>query len=282
MLIIREGNSHFVVSIEYLFKTREAAKVRCYELASFPLFSSRISFSFKVTRLVLQGWSAYNLSANFRETTWTCWLSDVFHHTFLKQSLANWEFESRIFLPFNAFPFVFMDTLRHINQFSWIILFVTVPCNVPNFFLWFCKKKKNSWRFSFDTTIDIWYNLLRKLYINYSFPSVFSPLLPFNPGKLHRQSRPKPWMATHSFSHPNLKHSVQTSLFHTPNAPNFPTRFEYSREISIPMTITYKTPPLLPPLVSINFYHLHISHINHRFSRVQSLTFLLFFHRGAE
>lgn len=51
MLIIREGNSHFVVSIEYLFKTREAAKVRCHELASFPLFSSRISFSFKVARL---------------------------------------------------------------------------------------------------------------------------------------------------------------------------------------------------------------------------------------
>lgn len=44
MLIIREGNSHFVVSIEYLFKTREAAKVRCYELASFPLFSNIFLF----------------------------------------------------------------------------------------------------------------------------------------------------------------------------------------------------------------------------------------------
>lgn len=64
------------------------------------------------------------------------------------------------------------------------------------------------------------------------------------------------------FRTPNLKHSVQTSLFHTPNAPNFTTLFEHSHEISIPMTITYKTPPLLlSPLVSINFYHLHISRL---------------------
>ena len=88
VLARRESNlplywANNVISNVMVLRTRGSEGVAFVASVSSSLcLFSFIPFPFSPARLMLQGWSPYNVLANFRESTPTCWLSDVFHHAF--------------------------------------------------------------------------------------------------------------------------------------------------------------------------------------------------------